>query len=119
IFAAIDAPVTRRGYFLSEERAYTSQEFRKYVANELGKRVVIPIVVPCWLLWIISVIAEWFAGKMGKTSTLNRDKYRIMSQRNWVCDTTPARNDLGFTPQYSLEEGVKETVAWYKKNKWL
>lgn len=119
IFAAIKAPVARRGYFISEERAYTSQEFRQYVAAELGKRIVVPVVVPCWFLWIISCIAEWFAGKSGKTSTLNRDKYRIMCQRNWVCDTTPARNDLGFVPQYSLEEGVKETVAWYKENKWL
>ena len=119
IFAAIETTLTRRSYFISEEQAYTSSEFRKYVAKELGKRCVIPIVIPCWLLWIISVIAEWLYGKMGKTSTLNRDKYRIMSQRNWVCDTVPAREELGFVPQYSLEEGVHETVAWYKANKWL
>ncbi len=119
IFAAIEAPTVRRAYFISEEQAYTSSGFRKYVAAELGKRCVIPIVVPCWFLWIISVVAEWISGLSGKTSTLNRDKYRIMCQRNWVCDTTPTREELGFIPQYSLEEGVRETVAWYKANKWL
>lgn len=119
IFAAIDASVVRRAYFISEEQAYTSSDFRKYVATELGKCCVIPVVVPCWFLWIISIISEWIMGKMGKTSTLNRDKYHIMSQRNWVCNTTPTREDLNFTPQYSLEKGVKETVAWYKANKWL
>ncbi len=119
IFAAIEAPIVRRAYFISEEQAYTSSGFRKYVAAELGKRCVIPIVVPCWFLWIISVVAEWIGGLRGKTSTLNRDKYRIMCQRNWVCDTTPTREELGFIPQYSLEEGVHETVAWYKANKWL
>lgn len=119
IFAAIEAPIVRRAYFISEEQAYTSSGFRKYVAAELGKRCVIPIVVPCWFLWIISVVAEWIGGLRGKTSTLNRDKYSIMCQRNWVCDTTPTREELGFIPQYSLEEGVRETVAWYKANKWL
>lgn len=119
IYAAIDAPVTRRCYFVSEERAYTSKEFRRYVAAELGKRCVIPITVPCRLLWIIVLISEWWAGLWGKTTTLNRDKYRIMCQRNWVCDTAPIKKELGFTPLYSLEKGVKETVAWYKENKWL
>lgn len=119
IFAAVNANVCRRAYFISEEQAYTSSGFRKYVAAELGKKCVIPVIVPCWFLWIISVAAEWMAGMTGKTSTLNRDKYRIMCQRNWVCDTSATREELGFTPQYSLEEGVKETVAWYKQNKWL
>lgn len=119
IYAAIEAPVTRRAYFLSEEQAYTSSGFRKYVAAELGKRCVIPVTVPCWLLWIISGIAEQISTLTGKVTAINRDKYHIMCQRNWVCDTSATRNDLGFTPQYSLEEGVRETIAWYKENKWL
>ncbi len=119
IFAAIESKVTRRGYFVSEERSYTSSEFRRYVAAALGKRCVIPVVIPCWLLYIISSVAEWGAKLPGKTCTLNRDKYKIMCQRNWVCDTTETCRDLGFTPRYSLEEGVNETIAWYKKEKWL
>lgn len=119
IFTAIKAPVVRREYFISEERAYTSHGFRDYVAAELNKRVVIPVVIPCWLLWIIACISEWIAEKSNKTTPINRDKYHIMCQRNWVCDTTPTRTELGFVPQYSLEQGVKETVAWYKENKWL
>ncbi len=119
IFAAIDAQVTRSGYFLSEEQSYTSSGFRKYVAACLGKRIVIPIIIPCWLLWIISITAEWVAGLVGKNSTLNRDKYHIMCQRNWVCDTSATQKDLNFTPQYTLKDGVTETVAWYRQNGWL
>lgn len=32
-----------------------------------------------------------------------------------MVDTTKAQQLLGFKPQYSLEEGMKETVEWYKK----
>ena len=42
-----------------------------------------------------------------------------MKQRNWQCDITPAREELGYTPQYDLERGVKETIAWYKREEWL
>ena len=54
-----------------------------------------------------------------KTSTLNPDKYRIMKQRNWRCDITPLERDLGYQPRYLLEEGVKETIEWYKEEGWL
>ena len=52
-------------------------------------------------------------------SALNSDKYHILKQRNWQCDIQPAINDLGYHPNYDLIQGVKETIAWYKANKWL
>ncbi len=119
IFKAIDRGVTRRGYFLSEGTAYTSSQFRRYVASALGRRWVIPVKVPIGALWLVSVIAEKIATLLGKTSTLNRDKFRIMKQRNWICDISDARNELGFEPQYSLERGVNECVEWYRQHKWL
>lgn len=27
--------------------------------------------------------------------------------------------ELGFSPEYDLERGVKETIAWYKDKGWL
>ena len=35
-----------------------------------------------------------------------------MKQRNWQCDIGPAVRELGFAPQYNLEQGVRETIAW-------
>lgn len=32
-----------------------------------------------------------------------------------MVDTTKLKN-LGFTPQYSFEDGIRETINWYKKN---
>jgi nucleoside-diphosphate-sugar epimerase len=42
-----------------------------------------------------------------------------MKQRNWLCDTTPIEKELGFTIDYTLQQGTKEMIAWYKKEKWL
>ena len=65
------------------------------------------------------MLAERWAALRKTTSTLNRDKYNIMKQRNWQCDITPAVRELGYQPEYDLERGVKETIAWYKKEGWL
>lgn len=28
-------------------------------------------------------------------------------------------HELGYAPEYDLEKGVKETIAWYKDEGWL
>ncbi|MDY6258882.1 MAG: NAD(P)-dependent oxidoreductase, partial [Bacteroidales bacterium] len=43
----------------------------------------------------------------------------ILKQRNWMCDTTLTKRELGFTPQYDLERGLHETIAWYRQAGWL
>lgn len=65
------------------------------------------------------MLTDTFAKITGKPALLNRDKYHLLRQRNWRCDITPAVEELGFVPEYPLEKGVKETIAWYKKEKWL
>jgi nucleoside-diphosphate-sugar epimerase len=34
--------------------------------------------------------------------------------RDSQADTTRARHDLGHDPQYTLEEGLRRTLAWYR-----
>ena len=65
------------------------------------------------------MLAQFIAMRSGKCSTLNLDKYKIMKQRNWQCDITPTIEELGYTPEYDLERGVRETIAWYKNEGWL
>lgn len=117
IFDAIAAGVIRKKYIISEDCAYTQKEFRSIVARELGRRLVIPVKLPMWVVYIASVIAEkWGVAKM-KPSTLNRDKFKIMRQRNWSCDVSEAKRDFGFNPKFTLERGIAETVKAYKDEK--
>ncbi len=110
---AIAAEVSRKSYIISEPRAYTQSEFRKIVARELGGKWVIPVRLPMWVVYVASVVAEkWGVMKM-KPSTLNRDKYKIMKQRNWNADISDAVNDFGFAPKFSLEKGIHETIKAY------
>lgn len=117
MFGALESGVIRKKYIISEDAVYTQAEFRKIVAEELGGKWVIPVRLPLWIVYVASVVAEkWGVLKM-KPSTLNRDKFKIMKQRNWSCDISDAKRDLGFSPRYSLRDGIKATVAAYLKEK--
>lgn len=119
VFRAIDRGVTGRAYFLSDGQVYASRTFSDLIIRELGHPWVIRLKFPLFALKTVSLCAEWWAKRRGKTSTLNRDKYNIMKQRNWRCDITPAVEELGYAPAYDLDRGVRLTIAWYKENRWL
>ena len=119
VYLGVNPEALRRAYFVSDGEVYASSTFSDLIKVELGNPWLLRIKCPLCLLKLISIIAETGAGWMGKPSTLNRDKYNIMKQRNWRCDISPIVNELGFRPEYLLERGVKETIAWYKKEGWL
>lgn len=108
-----------RSFILSDGNVYSSRTFSDLIQSELGIKHVLRIVAPLWFLKAVSWIAEGIAHLTGKISALNCDKYHIMKQRNWRCDITPAREILGFKPEYDLQRGVKITMQWYKENNWL
>lgn len=119
IFLGIEKQIVRRTYNLSDGNTYQSRTFSELIRKELNNPPVFRIKCPLFILKIISLPAEFVAKQLKKVSTLNRDKYKIMRQKNWRCDISSAIDELGYTPRYTLEKGVKETIAWYKNEGWL
>lgn len=120
VYKAFDAPnAVGKGYFLSDGQVYNSRAFSDLLQRELGNPWVLHIKAPLWFLWLICAVNGSVSRWMGKLTTLNLDKYHILSQRNWQCDITPARRDLDYEPQVLLEEGVRRSVAWYRQAGWL
>lgn len=117
IFDALGKAPVHHKYIISEPRAYTQREFRDTVKQILGKRLVIPVRVPLWMLYAVSTVAEKYAALKMQPSTLNRDKYNIMAQRNWDCDISAAVNDWGFSPRFSLRDGLQKTIDAYLAGK--
>lgn len=113
-----DAP-TGHTYLIAEPRAYTQKEFRKIVAHELGKKHVLAAKLPLWVVKAACTVAEKWGLLRMKPSTLNRDKYHILRQRNWNADVSDAQRDFGFAPKVALQEGVKRSIDWYRENDWL
>ncbi|MBO5052843.1 MAG: NAD(P)-dependent oxidoreductase [Muribaculaceae bacterium] len=120
MFQALSAQsekVLRHKYIISEDRSYTQKEFREIVKRHLGRSAVIPVKMPLWAVYAASAVAEKVAAMRGKASTLNRDKFIIMRQRNWNCDISDAKRDFGFSPRFSLDRGIEATVKAYLEDK--
>lgn len=114
-----DADVLHHAYFLSDGERYDSRAFSDLLQREIGTRYVLHIKAPLWFLRAVCAVNGKICKWLGKLTTLNMDKYHILAQRNWNCDIEPARRELGYTPKWSLEKGVHETVKWYKQEGWL
>lgn len=119
VFLGIEKGRAGRSYFVSDGAVYASRDYSDLVRKELGNPWLFRFTCPLWLLYGISFVAEKVAKCFGKVSTLNRDKYQLMKQRNWQCDISPLIEELGYVPQYPLHKGVPATIRWYKEEKWL
>ena len=119
VFLALDKGENGRQYFLSDGKVYQSTTFSDLIHEELGRPWWIRITAPVWVLRIVTFFGEYIGRMTGKVTALNNDKYNILKQRNWRCDIQPAIDELGYQPTVKLEQGVKETIQWYKEHGWL
>ena len=106
-------------YFLADPRALTMVELGDLIAASLGHQRVRHLATPAALCWTMATISHWIGWLTGKRVFLNRDKMREAVAGSWVCDTTRARNELGFEVSKNLGERLQETHDWYKEHGWL
>ena len=45
-------------------------------------------------------------------------KDRPGHDRRYAMDFSKIKKELGWEPRYKFEEGLKETIEWYRKNEW-
>jgi nucleoside-diphosphate-sugar epimerase len=114
----LESKIIHCSYFGSDLKYYTSRKFNNLIKKELNKKTII-LHLPKSLVKLMAYINGKLACLIGKTPTLNPDKYYIISQSNWLCDSSPLVTDFNFKPEYDLEKGVKETVKWYLDEGWL
>ncbi|MDR0743134.1 MAG: NAD(P)-dependent oxidoreductase [Tannerella sp.] len=106
-------------YFVADGDVYKDTDFARLIKKLLGKKIVINLRIPFWMCYVACLFSEAFGHLAGKAMTLNTDKYHILKQRNWICETEPIRQELGFVPRYNLKEGLEETIHYSKKHKLL
>ncbi len=119
VYLAFTKGTSGKAYFLSDGEVYQSSAFSDLIIREMGRPWCLRVNAPLWVLRVATFFGEWLGRLTGKVTALNKDKYHILSQRNWRCDITPARRELGYDPQWQLERGVKETINWYQQEGWL
>ncbi len=118
VFLALASNHVNKAWFVSDGREYPSELFAGITKRALGKKTI-RFTVPLFIVRTLAMAGENIAGLWGSIPTLNTDKYKVLRSTNWRCEVESLDSDLGFKAEYDLEKGVGETLAWYKKEKWL
>lgn len=119
VFLAIEKKAYKKAYFVADGDVWTSDQYAEIAKEELGVKFTIPLKVPCTLVKAIAYTLDTVCSWFGKTPTLNKDKYNILSALNWKCDISQLQADLGFKAKYHLRDGLRECIEWYRKEGWL
>jgi len=107
----------RNVYNISDGHVYD-----RYALSDMTKKILdrrtLKIHLPLGLVKVIAGTLEMVSGP-DKTPTLNKEKLQELIAENWNCSISKAQLELGYEPQYGLEKGLAETLAWYREHKWL
>lgn len=79
-----------------------------------------PINLPKWLVYPIGFIMELLYTALGTQNPPLLTRGRVnMFYDNIEYSTKKAKKMLGFKCNYTLEQGIKKTVAWYRENNFI
>jgi nucleoside-diphosphate-sugar epimerase len=107
-----------RTYFISSEDDYSMRAVADLLAALMHKRAR-EIAIPKSLAYVVAILAEGAAAILRKPPVINRDKVTELSQTSWSCSIERAKSELGYMPKVQLEDGLRETIDWYKREGWL
>jgi len=103
---------------LTDGRVYSRYAMADAFRKITGKKTV-RIHFPYSVVEKAARLSQWLYRNSEKTPVLYPERLNELTAENWGCDISAAERALGFRPEYGLEEGLRETLLWYKENKWL
>jgi len=118
VLDATESDSLNKAYFVSDGNLYHNREMGIIVSYLINKSVV-HISVPLCIVRIIASVVEFISRFTRKAPALNVEKIPELSARNWNCDIQPLKTDFNFSAVYNLENGLAETVNWYKQEGWI
>ncbi len=105
-------------YFIGSQMHYTWRDVSNLTA-EILKRRGLTVRLPHALVYSVAGFSEFFSIFRSKPSVLNWEKGRDMVQPNWICSVEKAVQEIGYRQRVSLEDGIRDTTDWYRREGWM
>ncbi|MBZ0201646.1 MAG: NAD-dependent epimerase/dehydratase family protein [Ignavibacteria bacterium] len=105
-------------YFIASEKFYNWRDVGNMTQKLLGRKTV-RVVIPHFAVKTTAFFSQVFGVFSSKPIVLNIEKSRELTQAYWICSIEKAQRELGFKESFTLEEGFRDTIDWYKKEGWL
>lgn len=118
IIEALWSPVSQKSYNVSDGEIYNRYALAEGVKKALDRKTI-RFHLPIGVVNTLASAMDLFYAKSIITPVLNKEKMNELTAINWTCSIRNIKKDLNYNPQFNLEEGIVETVKWYKNNNWL
>lgn len=110
----------RRGcYFASRDEQLTYAQLGTLVSRSLDRDFVLNVPVPKWSVWLSAGVNEGVSKLRGEPHVFSIDKAREATAGSWTCSNEKIKSELGFEPQASLDERMREAATWYRERQLL
>jgi nucleoside-diphosphate-sugar epimerase len=101
-------------FFLASPLPTSVTGLQRAIAQALGVDAR-TVPVPQAALRSAATLSEAFGRLTGKKLPLNRKLVRQILAPGWVCDTSRARERLGFVAETPLADSIARAAAWYRR----
>lgn len=106
-------------YYLTSKEFYSWLDIIRATKKALNKPFLVPIPLPHFIILLNGYVSTFIGNIRKKPPVFDREKAKNFTQRHWICSHKKAVNDFQFEQQISLQEGIQQTMDWYKNNGWL
>jgi nucleoside-diphosphate-sugar epimerase len=103
-------------YFINDGKCYSYTEVLSTIEKKLQKGSI-KIHVPQSIAMFVGLLNDVFLPEQKRG--VWRDKVRELGATYWLCSNENCIKEYAFTPVYSLEKGMQETIDWYKTHGFL
>lgn len=108
------APPGFNTYIIGNKEGCRQEEIFKLICSEMN--VHKPGNLPKVIVWPIGIISEAIASILHRDTVPFLTRARVNMFYDSICyDTQKAQEEISFTNRFSLEEGIKNTVKWYRE----
>lgn len=98
-------------YNIAGNEILTFNEFFSIITNAFSTDSL-ELNLPTWIAWVLGYLCELKTRLIRGPVILTRFRVECAS-KNMIYNNSKIRDELGFIPKVSVEEGVKRTVEWY------
>ncbi|MBV9710736.1 MAG: NAD-dependent epimerase/dehydratase family protein [Ktedonobacteraceae bacterium] len=104
-------------YNIAGASPVTFCELATAIAHAMGKKLPSGSI-PLPLANFASDVFAVLPGLKGEKAPLTRSRVQFLTNSR-IYSIERARHDLGYEPEVGLEEGMKQTAAWYQKHNYI
>ncbi|HEY2924009.1 MAG TPA: NAD-dependent epimerase/dehydratase family protein [Candidatus Eisenbacteria bacterium] len=105
-------------YFVAGPDVTNYEEMGGAIARAMGTWAV-RVPIPTLLLQAGALAGELAGALLRRAPFFSREKFREITAGDWIVSSRKIREQLGWSPATSIEEGVRATAVWYREAGWV